>query len=86
MPVISVFLGIIVRMFYQEHEPAHFHAEHQGDHATFTFDGQLVAGGIRSARARRHIQGWARLHRRELEANWVRMAQGQPLERIEPLK
>ena len=30
MPIISVFFGIIVRMYYKEHEPGHFHAEHQG--------------------------------------------------------
>ena len=30
VPIISVFFGIVVRMFYQEHEPAHFHAEYQG--------------------------------------------------------
>jgi hypothetical protein len=29
MPTISVFFGITVRMYYQEHEPAHFHAEYQ---------------------------------------------------------
>lgn len=86
MPVISAFLGIVVRMFYQEHGPAHFHSEHQGDHATFTFDGHLLAGEIWSARARRHVQEWTSLHRRELEANWARIARGQPLERIAPLK
>lgn len=30
MPSISVFLGIIIRMFYNDHEPPRFHAEHQG--------------------------------------------------------
>ncbi len=29
MPVISTFFGIIIRMYYQEHEPAHFQAEHR---------------------------------------------------------
>jgi len=27
MPIISAFFGIVIRMFYREHEPAHFHAE-----------------------------------------------------------
>ena len=60
MPIISTFLGIVIRMFYQEHGPPHFHAEHQGDHATFTFDGAVLAGAIRSARARGHIRAWQR--------------------------
>lgn len=36
MPVISVFFGIVVRMFYREHGVPHFHAEYQGQQATFT--------------------------------------------------
>jgi len=86
MPVISAFYGIVIRMFYQEHDPPHFHAEHQGDQATFSLKGDSLAGGIRSARARRSIQQWASLHRSELETNWERLKAGRPLERIEPLQ
>lgn len=39
MPVISLFFGIVIRMFYREHGVAHFHAEHQGQQATYTLDG-----------------------------------------------
>lgn len=52
MPIISVFFGIVIRMFYKEHEPAHFHAEHSGEQAKFSFDGELLAGEIRSKKAR----------------------------------
>ena len=85
MPVISVFFGIVIRMFYQEHGVAHFHAEHQGQQATFTFDGKVLAGAIRSRTALRLIEDWARTHRLELEANWERIKAGTPLEKIEPL-
>jgi len=73
-------------MFYQEHEPPHFHAEHQGDHAKVGLDGTVLAGSLRSGTARRRVQRWVSLHRRELEANWDRMKAGRPLERIEPLQ
>ena len=86
MPVISAFLGIVIRMYYQEHEPPHFHAECRGERATFTFDGRLRTGAIRSRTARRAIATWALLHQRELEANWALMKAGRPLERIEPLR
>jgi hypothetical protein len=85
MPVISVFFGIVIRMFYREHGVAHFHAEHQGQQATFTFDGKLLAGEIRSRTALRLIEEWAKAHRPALESNWGRMKAGAPLERIEPL-
>jgi hypothetical protein len=86
MPVISAFFGIVIRMYYREHDPPHFHVEHQGDRATFTFDGALVDGSIRSPTARRRVGQWATRHRRELEANWASMKAGRPLERIEPLQ
>lgn len=86
MPIISAFFGILIRMYYQEHEPPHFHAEYQGQFAKFGFDGEIIAGDIRSGTARRLIRDWALQHRIELEANWARMKAGQPLERIPPLE
>jgi len=47
MPVISTFFGIVIRMFYQEHGVGHFHAEYQGQHATFSFAGEHLAGSLR---------------------------------------
>jgi len=85
VPIISVFFGIIVRMFYREHEPAHFHAEYQGQEAKFDLDGKMIVGNIRSRTARRLIRQWAALHRRELAVNWKNMKAGRPLERVEPL-
>ena len=86
MPIISTFFGIVIRMFYREHEPVHFHAEHQGQRASIGLDGQILAGEIQSATARRLIREWAELHRAEIEANWARMKAGEQLERIEPLE
>ncbi len=85
MPVVSVFFGIVVRMFYQEHGVPHFHAEYQGQQATFTFDGELLAGALESRTARRLIREWATTHHGDLEANWNRARAGEALERIAPL-
>jgi Domain of unknown function (DUF4160) len=85
MPVVSTFFGIVIRMFYQEHGVPHFHAEYQGQQATFTFDGEALAGTFRSRPALRLIEEWASAHRDELEANWTRARAGEPLERIAPL-
>lgn len=85
MPVVSVFFGIVVRMFYREHGVRHFHAEYQGQRATFTFEGELLAGALQSRTALRLIKEWASMHRPDLEANWNRLTAGQPLERIPPL-
>ncbi len=59
MPVISLFFGIVIRMFYREHGIAHFHAEYQGQQATFTFDGEVLAGALQSRTALHLIKEWA---------------------------
>ena len=41
MPIISTFFGIVIRMFYREHEPPHFHADYQGQQGKFNFDGKM---------------------------------------------
>jgi hypothetical protein len=86
VPIISVFFGIVIRMFYKEHEPAHFHAEHQGQRAKFDFTGKIVVGNIQSKTALRLIREWALAHRAELEANWAKMKAGKPLSHIPPLE
>ncbi len=86
MPVISVFFGIVIRMFYREHGPAHFHAEHHGQQATFDFEGAVLNGSIQSKTALRLIREWATAHRPELESNWEKIMNGRPLDRIAPLE
>lgn len=85
MPVISTFFGIVIRMFYREHGIPHFHAEYQGQQATFTFDGEILAGTIRSRTALRLIKDWALAHQEELELNWISARGGHELQRIAPL-
>ena len=55
MPVISMFFGIVIRMYYKEHEPAHFHAEYQSQQGEFDLTGNLIVGNIRSRTALRLI-------------------------------
>jgi len=85
VPVVSAFFGIVIRMYYREHGIPHFHAEHQGQQATFTFDGELLAGAIGSRTALRLIREWALAHEAELQANWSSARAGEPLMRIAPL-
>lgn len=70
MPIISAFYGIVIRTYYKEHDPPHFHAEHAGQQGTFDFNGALIAGEVRSRRARELIRMWAQLHQVELAADW----------------
>ena len=86
MPVIAIFFGIVIRMFYKEHEPRHFHAEHQDQHGKFDFDGRQIAGNVNSRTALRNIRRWAQANRVALDANWANISAGRPLDRIPPLE
>jgi hypothetical protein len=56
MPVISIFFGIVIRMHFKEHEPPHFHAEHQGQQGKLDFSGEMTIGKIQSGTAPRLIR------------------------------
>ena len=58
MPVISYFFGIYIRMYHDDHNPPHFHAEYQGHEALFAIeDGRMLAGNMPS-KAQRIIREW----------------------------
>jgi hypothetical protein len=58
VPTISVFYGIAIRMFVQDHPPPHFHAVYAEWEATFSIEsGELLEGRLPS-RARRLVREW----------------------------
>ena len=86
MPIISMFLGIIIRMYNTgEHNPPHFHASSQGHEAVFDMEGEMINGDM-PKRQRKFITAWTELHRDELLANWELAIAEQPLYKIEPLR
>ena len=84
MPSISMFYGIIIRMYNNgEHNPPHFHATYQGYNAVFNFEGDLTDGDMPKAQCK-FIAAWAEIHKDELYANWELALNEQPLYKIEP--
>ena len=85
MPFVSMFFGIIIRMFFNEHNPPHFHAEYQGTEGVFNFDGEMLHGNIKSLTALRLVKEWANLRKNELEENWKNITEKVVINKIEPL-
>lgn len=85
MPEISRFLGIVIRMHYRDHLPAHFHAEYGEHEITVEIDSGIVEGRF-PRRALSAVLDWYNLHQVELSHNWELARQEQPLNRIEPLE
>ncbi len=85
MPEISRFFGIIIRMYYHEHNPPHLHAEHQGNKALLDFQGNILHGNLHSRTALRLVREWIDLHAAELRADWDLARTGRDLNKIHPL-
>jgi hypothetical protein len=85
MPVISRFYGIIIAMYFSDHHPPHFHAKYAGYEALFSFEGNIIEGEL-PKRATKFVQEWIKLHKLELEVNWLKAQNGEPLSYIAPLE
>ncbi len=86
MPEICRFYGIIIRMFYREHQPPHFHAVYGEYEALVTIDTISVLWGRLPPRALGLVVEWASIHREELKKVWQQAMEHQQLGKIEPLK
>jgi hypothetical protein len=70
-------------MYYEEHNPPHFHAEYQGVKAVFLISsGEMIKGKNFPIRARKIIQEWAVEYKEELLKNWSLMEQNENLLKI----
>ncbi|MBW2450624.1 MAG: DUF4160 domain-containing protein [Deltaproteobacteria bacterium] len=89
MPVISMFYGIIISMYYfnnRQHKLPHIHVKYQDQEAIFSIpDGELIGGELRSNKSKL-VQAWIEIHNEELMADWELAVNGQELFRIDPLK
>lgn len=85
MPTLSMFFGIIIRMYADDHTPPHFHAFYQGDNATFDMNGNLLEGEM-PTKQQKLIAAWAEIHHDELVANWELAVNKEALFKISPLK
>jgi len=88
MPTISMFYGIIIRMYCApgEHFPPHFHAYYQEHRATFNINKCELMEGYLPEKQLRLVLAWAELHKDELIADWELASKGERPFKIEPLK
>jgi hypothetical protein len=85
MPEVSRFYGIVIKIFYDDHHPPHFHAEY-GEHEVLVGIGTLaIVGGWLPARAFGLVTEWASLHQQDLLAAWEKAKRLEPPGKIQPL-
>ena len=86
MPEISRFFGIIIAMFYSDHNPPHFHARYGSHKAAIRIADFAVLDGYLPPRALGLVMEWTEIHKDELLKDWGLAIEKRPLILIEPLK
>ncbi|MGH8759338.1 MAG: DUF4160 domain-containing protein [Burkholderiales bacterium] len=86
MPELSRFFGIVIRMYVNDHYPAHFHASYGEFEALIDIQTLAVYRGELPRRALALVLEWATLHRDELRQDWEQARKGQTLQPIAPLE
>ena len=72
MPEISRFYGIVIKMYFGDHAPPHFHAEYAEDSAVISIETLAVIGGRLPPRALGLVAEWTALHQDDLRQAWRR--------------
>jgi len=89
MPVISMFYGVIVLMYYfdnRKHHLPHIHVQYSDEEAVISIpDGEVIEGSLKSAKLKL-VQAWIEIHQEELMANWQLAVSGQAVFKITPLR
>jgi hypothetical protein len=85
MPELSRFFGIIIRMYYDDHPPPHFHAFYGDLEMQVGIDPIAILNGRLPRRAVSMVVEWAALHQHDLMENWQRLKTQQTTIRIDPL-
>ena len=89
MPVISMFYGVMVLMYYfdnKKHHLPHIHAQYGEEEAVISIpEGSVIEGSLRTAKLKL-VQAWIEIHRDELMADWDLAVTGKAVFKIEPLK
>jgi hypothetical protein len=85
MPEISRFYGIVIKLFYNDHPPPHFHAEYGDDQMLVNIDTLAVIAGKLKPRATGLVMEWAAQHQAELRIVWAQAGNLEPLDKIDPL-
>ena len=85
MPEICRFYGIVIKMYFADHAPPHFHAEYAEYEARVAINNLAVLTGELPPRAMGLVAEWAMLHQRELQTLWERATKLEALHRLDPL-
>lgn len=86
MPTLSLFYGILIRMYWHDHHPPHFHALYGEDEVLINIETLEIYAGSLPRRALALVLEWTALHRKELMEAWKQCSSNQAPRPIAPLE
>ncbi|MEI9962535.1 MAG: DUF4160 domain-containing protein [Limisphaerales bacterium] len=86
MPEVSRFYGIIIRFYFRDHPPTHFHAIYAEYEALIEIESGRIYQGNLPKTAYDLVNKWRLIHLQELREDWNRARANQPVLPIEPLE
>lgn len=86
MPEICRFYGIVIAIFYSDHNPPHFHARYGREKACISINDPAVIEGSLSPRALSLVLEWAAMHTGDLLHSWQQAKDNQQPDKITPLE
>ena len=86
MPQISEFYGITIYMYYEDHNPPHFHAVYGEDEALVDIVNGSIYKGFLPPKQVKLVIAWCEIHKDELLQDWEKSKESQKLLKIDPLR
>lgn len=85
MPTLSIFYGVVIQMYWSDHNPPHFHALYAEHEALIDIETLEVLRGSLPKRALAMVREWTQEHQTELLAAWELASHNEHPPKIKPL-
>ena len=86
MPELCRFFGIVIAVFFDEHNSPHFHAKYGGESVSIEIEALRILDGSIPPRSLGLVMEWAAIHRQELSEAWDAVSHQRTPEKIAPLR
>ena len=86
MPEISRFLGIVVQMYFNKHNPPHFHVKYNNYRAQIDIETLRIIGGHLPPKVFSLVVKWASIYQEDLRKNWRNILENGTFTKINPLE
>ena len=89
MPILAMFYGVVVYMYFydtQKHNLPHFHIEYAEYTAVIAIETGDILDGNFPRNKMKLVQAWLEIHREEIMADWTLAVRGLPVQKIKPLE